>query len=109
MDPFSKEPTDKEWKERRFIKRDVQHVDEGKVLEYWKALRGRDAVSGTPEDFAHVLRILEEGKKPKKGKARYKLQFVGYSAEKNDIGYWGREQLKYNYRELLQEWEERDE
>ncbi|KAI8663360.1 hypothetical protein NCS57_00936600 [Fusarium keratoplasticum] len=109
VDPSNKEPTDKEWKEGHFIERDVQHVDEGKVLEYWKALGGRDAVSGIPEDFAHVLRILEEGGKPKRGKAKYKLQFVGYSAEKNDVGYWSRDKLKYNYPELLQEWEERDE
>ncbi|KAI8665080.1 hypothetical protein NCS56_00942600 [Fusarium sp. Ph1] len=105
MDSSSKEPADKEWKEGLFIERDVQHVDEAKVLEYWKELGGRDAVSGIPEDFAHVLRILEEGKKPKRGKAKYKLQFVGYS--KDEVEYWTREALKYNYPELLQEWEDR--
>lgn len=106
MDVSSKEPAEKEWKEGLFIERDVQLVDEGKVLEYWKQLGGRDAASGIPEDFCHVLRILEKGKKPKKGKVKYKIQFVGYSAEKRQVRSWTRAQLKYNYPELLQEWEE---
>ncbi|KAI8716353.1 hypothetical protein NCS52_00928600 [Fusarium sp. LHS14.1] len=109
MDFSNKESADKEWKDGLFIERDVQLVDEGKVLEYWKQLGGRDAASGIPEDFCHVLRILEKGKKPKKGEVMYKLQFVGYSTEKGQVDYWTRAALKYNYPELLQEWEEREE
>ncbi|RSL93079.1 hypothetical protein CDV31_014877 [Fusarium ambrosium] len=108
IDPSDKEPTDKEWNEGLFIERDVQFVDEGKVLVYWKELGGRDGVSGIPEDYCHVLRILEKGKEPKRGKVKYKLQFVGYSAEKSEVEHWTREELKYNFPELLAEWEGKD-
>ncbi|KAL2678730.1 hypothetical protein Neosp_009481 [[Neocosmospora] mangrovei] len=92
MDVSRKEHAEKEWKDGLFIERDVQLVDEGKVLEYWKQLGGRDA----------------KGKKPKKGKSKYKLLFVGYSAEKGQVYSWTRAALKYNYPKLLQEWEERE-
>lgn len=107
IDSSSKESAEKVLKEGLFIERDVQYVDEARVLEYWKELRGKDAVSEIPEDFVHVLRILEEGERPRRGKVKYKLQFVGYS--KDEVGYWTREELKYNYPELPKEWEERDE
>ncbi|KAM0437850.1 hypothetical protein ACHAPT_002215 [Fusarium lateritium] len=107
MDPPSKAATEKKWKEGFFIERDVQYIDEKKVLAYWAAVGGRDSASGIPDDWAHVLRILEK-RQGKKGQTEYKLQFVGYSAEESEEWWWTEKELKYNYPKLLEEWEARD-
>ncbi|KAJ4315867.1 hypothetical protein N0V84_008136 [Fusarium piperis] len=51
LDLPNKRTANKEWKEGLSIERDVQYVDEGKVLVYWKEMGGRDGVSGIRGDL----------------------------------------------------------